>query len=413
MNSYIITGSGITVFFAEDNSQHTIPSSHARFADICKMAASGQFDQILAAIDVRAAVDKFLYTSANGRFAIEEGVLTFDGEQIHNSLADRMVDMAVAGIDLTAMENFMVNLYDNPSFRAVSELYGFLEVGSLPITPDGHFLAYKKIRDDYTDVHSGKFDNSIGTIVEMKRNQVNENRDITCAEGLHFCSYSYLREFGGQRVVVLKINPRDVVSIPSDYNNAKGRCCRYEVLREIEDWVDERIEGYVSSEGYYFDDEDEDEDEERCFDCLNDLEDCECNEDYDEDEDDFDDVMGTGYTFDRDTGEIDSDDEGEDDAYVGETEFDTQGFGDGNVTGSTYEELQIALDDPDTTSFTVTPPRMVIKATNTRNLERDTYNTIEEAHAETQVPVEYIQRVLDGTASKTMGYTFVYEPAGK
>jgi hypothetical protein len=32
--------------------------------------------------------------------------------------------------------------------------------------------------------------------------------------------------------MILKINPADVVSIPSDYNNTKGRTCRYEVVGE-------------------------------------------------------------------------------------------------------------------------------------------------------------------------------------
>jgi polyhydroxyalkanoate synthesis regulator phasin len=31
----------------------------------------------------------------------------------------------------------------------------------------------------------------------------------------------------------MKVNPRDVVSIPSDYNNEKGRCCEYAVVDEI------------------------------------------------------------------------------------------------------------------------------------------------------------------------------------
>ena len=33
--------------------------------------------------------------------------------------------------------------------------------------------------------------------------------------------------------MLLKINPADVVSIPIDYNNSKGRCCRYEVIKEL------------------------------------------------------------------------------------------------------------------------------------------------------------------------------------
>ena len=31
----------------------------------------------------------------------------------------------------------------------------------------------------------------------------------------------------------MKINPRDVVSIPNDYDNTKGRACRYEVIGEV------------------------------------------------------------------------------------------------------------------------------------------------------------------------------------
>jgi hypothetical protein len=44
---------------------------------------------------------------------------------------------------------------------------------------------------------------------------------------------SYLNHFGGARTVIVKVNPRDVVSIPSDYNGAKGRTCRYEVIGEL------------------------------------------------------------------------------------------------------------------------------------------------------------------------------------
>ena len=123
---------------------------------------------------------------------------------------------------------------ENPSKRAVDELYGFLEKNDLPITPDGQFLAYKKVRHDFKDCHTGTMDNSPGQVVSMERNQVCEDKDLTCSYGLHFCGMSYLRHFGGDKTVIVKINPRDVVSIPSDYNEAKGRACRYEVIAEME-----------------------------------------------------------------------------------------------------------------------------------------------------------------------------------
>jgi len=94
-------------------------------------------------------------------------------------------------------------------------------------------LAYKKVRDNFMDVHSGTMLNAPGCIVEMERNKVDDDKNNTCSTGLHFCAESYLRSFGGERTVIVKINPADVVSIPSDYNDAKGRACRYEVIGEL------------------------------------------------------------------------------------------------------------------------------------------------------------------------------------
>jgi hypothetical protein len=75
----------------------------------------------------------------------------------------------------------------------------------------------------------------VGTTPEMPRNEVNDDKDQTCSDGLHFCSQGYLGFYGaGGRTMILKVNPRDVVSIPSDYDNAKGRACKYEVIGELE-----------------------------------------------------------------------------------------------------------------------------------------------------------------------------------
>jgi len=133
------------------------------------------------------------------------------------------------------MKRFLRNLEQNPSRTAVQELYDFLESGQMPITDDGCFLAYKKVRRDYTDIFTGKFDNSVGAKPEMPRNRVDDNRENTCSRGLHFCSLAYLPHFGagtGNRVMIVKVNPADVVSIPKDYNFTKGRACTYEVVDE-------------------------------------------------------------------------------------------------------------------------------------------------------------------------------------
>lgn len=169
---------------------------------------------------------------------VEHGVVTYNGEQVRNSLTDRMLEMLEDGHDLSPMVNFLNNLMQNPSMRAVNELYGFLEAGSLPITPDGCFLAYKAVRHDFKDIHSNSIDNSVGRRVTMPRNAVDDDKDRTCSYGLHFCSVDYLKSFARAdgHVMILKINPKDVVSIPSDYNNTKGRCCAYDVVSEYKDF---------------------------------------------------------------------------------------------------------------------------------------------------------------------------------
>lgn len=169
---------------------------------------------------------------------ITDGIIFYNNIPIHNTLTDRILNMMDDGFNVSPMVAFLTNLMDNPSSRAVNELYDFLEESDLPITDDGHFLAYKRVRKDFKDIHSGTIDNSVGKVVTMMRNMVNEDKNQTCSDGLHFCSRSYLPYYGNNETcnttVMVKINPKDVVSIPSDYSNAKGRCCRYEVMEELD-----------------------------------------------------------------------------------------------------------------------------------------------------------------------------------
>lgn len=225
-NGAMITKGSITAVV--DGTQYVITSDNTNFNRAYEAARTEQWDELANL----CSPAKLLIDFGNGRVSISEGNVVFDGEVVHNVITDRMLEMAQEGFNVEPIANFMVNLNNNPSRQAVQELYLFLEANNLAITPDGHFLAYKKVRENYRDVHSNTFDNSIGSVCEMPRNQVNDRRDETCSSGLHFCSLDYLAHFSGEHTMILKINPADVVSIPSDYNNAKGRTCRYEVVAE-------------------------------------------------------------------------------------------------------------------------------------------------------------------------------------
>jgi hypothetical protein len=224
---FLIQGNNIVVVI--NNNPHTISKTHITYQKVLDAIKAGDWDTVRDVIEPKKVVLNY----GQGNVAVQGDKLFWKGQEMHNALSNRMIQMLQDGFPIEPMVNFMENLMKNPSFRSVQELYGFLEKNNLPITPDGHFLAYKKVREDFKDCHTGTMDNSVGQVVEMERNQVDDNKDRTCSSGLHFCSKDYLNHFGGERVVIVKINPRDVVSIPSDYNDSKGRACRYEVVGEL------------------------------------------------------------------------------------------------------------------------------------------------------------------------------------
>lgn len=250
---FILQGDNITIVI--DSKAHTINRTHVTYQKVLEAIKAQDWDTVKEVIEPKKVVLNY----GKGNVSIQGDKLFWKGNELHTSLSVRMIQMLQEGFPIEPMVYFMENLYQNPSKRAVDELYGFLEKSNLPITPDGHFLAYKKVRDSYFDCHSNSVLNKPAyllsveehaslprvagdvtvevvdgvTVVSMPRNAVDDNKDRTCSEGLHFCSREYLNHFGGARTVILKINPKDVVSIPSDYNDSKGRACRYEVIGEL------------------------------------------------------------------------------------------------------------------------------------------------------------------------------------
>jgi hypothetical protein len=145
----------------------------------------------------------------------------------------------------TPWGRFVENVYANPSQTAINELFLFLEHAKLPLTEDGCFIAYKRINKDYKDCYTGTIDNRVGAdIPRMDRDDCDPDRHRTCSTGYHFCSWTYIRKFHGAHLMAVKINPRDVTAIPSDYNNTKGRCCWYEVVGEVFEDMDKVDETY-------------------------------------------------------------------------------------------------------------------------------------------------------------------------
>ena len=120
----------------------------------------------------------------------------------------------------------------------------------MPITPEGNFLAYKGVNEDFTDHYSGKFDICVGQTLEMQRNAVCDDSDIGCSYGFHAGSYEYAKGYasGGGNLMLVEIDPRDVVSVPLDCECQKLRTAKYQVVAHYEN-----IEDAPLKEGIYGD----------------------------------------------------------------------------------------------------------------------------------------------------------------
>lgn len=230
MLPYIISDFSATVVC--NNKTYSITSDHPSFKNVVKLLKTNQFKDVYRLLDIPS----FISERTRNLVKVRNGVVYWRDKPVHNYVATKIMAMTDQGHDPKFLMNFLENVYKNPSQTARDELFIFLENSSLPITKDGHFLAYKRISDDYVDFYTRKISHSVGKVVKMERSKVDPVRDNTCSTGLHFCSLSYLPHYHSNegRIVIVKINPKHVVSIPSDYDNAKGRACEYRVVAEYE-----------------------------------------------------------------------------------------------------------------------------------------------------------------------------------
>src|ERR1700677_2751323 len=229
-----------------------------------------RFPRILAAIrankleEIPEIVDATIQFAKAG-IQVEEGLLKLDGMPMPPELNSRIMEYKKQGIPFQSLLNFWANLQANPSFHTRQFLFKFLENKGHSITEDGCFIGYRGVREDFKDSHSGTFDNRPGQICSMPRSAVGDDHTKSCSHGLHVGGYEMAKGFG-PKMVIVKVDPRDVVAVPDAYAGNKLRVCKFEVLSETQAALQETV---VNAKGQkiesfeaYEDEHDEDEDDE-------------------------------------------------------------------------------------------------------------------------------------------------------
>lgn len=221
------------IFFVFDNKPYTYTKSHSDFYTIVAHVQGNNQD------DLREIFNRVndLVVATNGFFkCTENGHVYYNKSLLTDATADLIYDKLKNKTERQAWYNMLDKIAQNPRQDIMHEIILWIEEASLAIFDDGDILAFKKVNDNYTSIHDSRTMNALHTTISLPREQCDDSRKRTCSSGLHFCSYGYLDHFSGSgnsRVLILKINPRDIVAIPEDYNNQKGRACSYYIWGEI------------------------------------------------------------------------------------------------------------------------------------------------------------------------------------
>lgn len=248
---YIIANDG-TVTAIVSGQTYCFGKSHPNYNKLISHLKKNNVEHFEASYDIISHVNAY----CEGYVNCTDGNLNWDGIKMPEMFTNTILDMVKQGFPFEPMLNFLDNMSQNPSDHAIVELFDFMEHKNMPITYDGCFLAYKAVRNDYMDIYSGSFDNSVGNVCSVPRNKVDSNRDHGCGHGLHVGAIDYAKSYGGididdldggdnndggNRLMICKVNPRDVVSVPTDSKFQKLRCCRYEVVAEFDSIFDKVV----------------------------------------------------------------------------------------------------------------------------------------------------------------------------
>jgi len=216
-----------TVMLVVDGEPHEIDSTQPNYEKLRAAVLAGDWDTVREHLTVEQAITDWTF----GAFTVQNNSIYYNGEVLPAPFSQRVLKMVGKGEDPKPLMRAAERLEDNPSYRSRNQTFDFLMRNQgIPFTDDGFILFYKGVRNNFRDVHSGKFDNSPGQKLSMKRNRVSDDPTVACHFGFHVGARSYAATFGQGKTVICKVDPADIVCVPNDSSQQKVRVCAYEVV---------------------------------------------------------------------------------------------------------------------------------------------------------------------------------------
>lgn len=228
-NNHFSTNQGLSIFF-DTGLPVAISRDNPLYYEITQKLNNNDVGDIEEYCNYALKVSR----STNGKFTLVDGCVLLHGTPMPEALSELLLKVVEAGQDAGALEKFWENCCANPNPESRDSLYDYIKANNFTLTNDGCFIGYKKVRDNYLDSWSGKVKYEINSVVAMDRAEVDANRNSCCSHGIHVAAWEYAKDFSGDRLLEIKVNPKDVVSVPYSYHNQKMRVCAVLVMGEIE-----------------------------------------------------------------------------------------------------------------------------------------------------------------------------------
>ncbi len=244
-HTYVNNGSVeyITVY-VEGHEPLSADSTHPYFREIKDCVFHGDCGKaVIDLFDIAEAVSK-RFQQLSERVSVNGGVVFFDGDKQDDAVTRQILAFIDADKqDWQPLVNFMENIAANPTKHSREQLYDWLRVNDLRITDEGLIIGFKGVgpAPEYRSGRSGRatvdgetieghIPNAPGSTVEMPRSSVQHDPGASCSTGLHVGNRDYASAYAHPNLMEVHVNPRDVVSVPTDAGGDKVRVCRYKVI---------------------------------------------------------------------------------------------------------------------------------------------------------------------------------------
>lgn len=278
------------IFVENGRSPVSISPEHPKWDEVNSMIPDGSLDRadessIMDIISKDSAASSVWLTKLSDRVSASIYGVVLDGQRVDSKLTKGITSALGDNPEdlrhIRALARFLEKAETNPSLPGADELYDWILSEGLTLTSDGDFVGYKAVEPISDQLPTNPVDlegnpvseedlllpeerwvssrsgggivngveylghvpNFVGAVVEMPRDKVDADGRTECSVGLHVGTFAYARWFAGTRseMLLVKVNPRDVVSVPK-YDFKKLRACKYTVIASgIKNKLDEHL----------------------------------------------------------------------------------------------------------------------------------------------------------------------------